>query len=198
MWDVELAIRTSSGTSQSPEDDVSFDGHRGLQTARGETTLGWLIPNTPPGCTNYAPGVEVVGTVRGVTAQEAATLSKVMYQDRYGTTRVRLNGVWGYIQNEPTWVPDGSSVSAPDYFDLDHVHSGSYNSKLFLRDAPGFDAYATNDNLISSGLTDLQRDRHYKDYVKTGSIVVSNELTWDVAYSLDVVNAHWHVVSHNP
>lgn len=188
VWQVTVTVHQNGQKSANNDATTAPATHGGAD-------LGWVVPGAPAGAEGYHGNTEVKGTI---PAGPGVTTGYAWINEKKGFTRIKVNGgAWNKIADHPAWTDDSPYAM---YQDQDSRHGGNDVREIFMVDAPGFIAGATNDNRIGApdNWTDLERDMDYKSHVNLGGTRVSNEAVWPVDMVLDVVGGKWHVVSHTP
>jgi len=186
VWQVTVTV--SQVHSQSPNNDADD-----LLTIWGGTTHGWIIPGTPAGATGYHGNTEITGSI---PEGPGVTTGYTWAHFRKGIGKYQDGGGWHDLDNTPNWVADGPY----GYYDVDSRHPNGVTDvrQIFMQDPPGATVGASNDDGIAAGWTDLSFQYDFKSRVMYGGIRISNEPEWETKFVLDVVEGHWHVVSHTP
>jgi len=192
VWQVVVTV------SQAGNSSANYDGTDAPAT-HGGTDLGWVIPGTPAGATGYHGNTQITGTIpAGVPTMTGFTWRS---QDTGVARRKVSGGAWGDLINHANWTDDNPGAI---YQDQDSRHpntTGPNVREIFMVDAPGFTAGATNDAKIAApdNWTDVNFNFDFRSWVELGGVRVSNQPVWEVEFTLDVNAGTWRVVGgHTP
>jgi hypothetical protein len=188
VWQVTVTV-SQAGTKSTNNDATT------APTDHGGTDLGWVVPGTPAGAEGYYGNTEIEGSI---PAGPGVVTGYSWQSFKKDGAKYKSGGTWHDITNDADWTADHPYAT---YQDQDSRHpntTGTDVREVFMLDAPGFNAGATNDYGISSGWTDFVFDYQFKSQVMYGGKRISNECIWEVDFTLDVVAGKWHVVSHTP
>jgi len=139
----------------------------------GGGKLGWLTPNNPAGCDQYAGGTYVQATDPNGPVQKSD-----WHQKKWGSdTSTRKNGQQKIHFNKPQNAPvdDRPIVPGGNYQYWDNFEFG---------DTPGIEVGVTNDGatLVDSA---EHFDMHYITCKEVNGVPISNEDTWNVKLDLN-------------
>lgn len=189
VWQVTVTKKQTG--SRSTNNDCSGT----LPTLLGGNTLGWVSHGTPTGCTGYYGKTELKGTI----PSDVPTVSGFAWiQDTKGVIRFKTlasipNWVTPYFQDTSTWADDSPFAIWQDGDSRHPNTTGTDVNEIFMLDAPGFDAWASNNANIAAPVNGraLNYDLDFRSYVKLGGVRVSNQMEWDVAFTVVENSGVW-------
>ena len=193
VWQVTLTV------SQTGTASTNYDG-TAMPSTWGGATLGWIVPGTPAGAITYAGNTQIKGSI---PEGPGVMTGYQWYQSWKGVQRHKESG-GSWIDDEAAadWASDFDPSYS--YLDADSRHPNSTGDdarEIFAMDAPWFNAGADNDNHIAApdNWTDCSYDVDFKTKVKHNGIPISNEVEWEVVFTLDAQGGKWHATGgHAP